>query len=107
MSTKHFTANVISATKVVPSGPFQNSAASGVWDLSEQYDLRRGGNWPETGVSLQRALFGPRSSSPRKAVDQVDISTLGNATDFGDLSGTRESMAGFASTTRGVFAGGD
>ena len=27
MSTKHFTANVISATKVVPDGNFGNSAA--------------------------------------------------------------------------------
>ena len=60
MTTRDFTANVISASKVVPDGNFETSAASGVWDLSEQYDLRKGGNWPETG----------------------------NATDFGDLTQT-------------------
>ena len=51
MSTKHFTANVISATKVVPGGKFQDSAASGVWSLEEQLDLKRGDNWPITGNS--------------------------------------------------------
>ena len=46
MSTKHFTANVISATKIVPENNYVNSAASGVWSISEAYDLTRGGNWP-------------------------------------------------------------
>jgi len=107
MATRDFTANVISASKVEPSGPYQNSTASGVWDLSEQFDLRKGGNWPETGVSLQRALFGPRNSSPRTAVDQVDISTLGNGTDFGGVT-THDNGGGvgFGSDTRCIFTGG-
>lgn len=39
MSVKDFTANVISATPIVPDGNFTDNAASGVWDLSEQFDL--------------------------------------------------------------------
>ena len=46
MSTKDFTANVISATKVVPDGNFKNSKASGIWDINEALDLIKGGNWP-------------------------------------------------------------
>ena len=46
MSTKHFTANVISATKVVPDGNFKDSKASGIWDINEALDLIKGGNWP-------------------------------------------------------------
>jgi len=46
MSTKDFTANVISATKVVPDGNFKDSKASGVWDINEALDLIKGGNWP-------------------------------------------------------------
>jgi hypothetical protein len=95
MSTRDFTANVISATKVVPSGPYQNSTASGVWDLSEQFDFRKGGNWPETGNALQRALFGPRT-----------LATGANFADFGDLTDGRVNPAGFANNTRGVVAGG-
>ena len=46
MSTKDFTANVISATKVVPDGNFKNSKASGIWDINEALDFIKGGNWP-------------------------------------------------------------
>ena len=49
MSTKHFTANVISASKVVPDGNYSTSAASGVWTLDEQLDLVKGDNWPNAG----------------------------------------------------------
>ena len=61
MTTRDFTANVISASKVVPNGAFQNSAASGVWDINEALDLIKGGNWPTTGnvnpASFVDALF--------------------------------------------------
>ena len=46
MTTRDFTANVISATKVVPDGNFKTSKASGVWDINEALDLIKGGNWP-------------------------------------------------------------
>ncbi len=102
MSTKHFTANVISATKVVPDGSFQNSVASGVWDLSEQYDLRRGGNWPETGNALSRAIFFDGLTS----LQYVEIATTGNTLDFGD-GPAKSNSGGTGSNTRGVFNGSD
>ena len=46
MSIRDYTANVISASKVVPDGNFKNSKASGVWDINEALDLIKGGNWP-------------------------------------------------------------
>ena len=46
MTTKDFTANVISASKVVPDGNFKTSKASGVWDINEVLDLVKGDNWP-------------------------------------------------------------
>ncbi len=46
MTTKDFTANVISASKVAPDGNFKTSKASGVWDINEALDLIKGGNWP-------------------------------------------------------------
>ena len=49
MTLRDYTANVISASKVVPDGAFQDSAASGVWDINEALDLIKGGNWPTTG----------------------------------------------------------
>ena len=40
-------------------------------------------------------------------IDQLTISTTGNATDFGDLTVARGYGAGLSSSTRGVFAGGN
>jgi len=61
MSTKDFTANVISATKVVPDGNFKDSKASGIWDINEALDLIKGGNWPNAAnidpASFVDALF--------------------------------------------------
>ena len=56
MSTKDFTANVISATKVVPDGNFKDSKASGIWDINEALDLIKGGNWPNA-ANLNPASF--------------------------------------------------
>ena len=56
MPTRDFTANVISASKVTPSGSFQDSAASGVWDINAALDLIKGGNWPVPG-NLNPAAF--------------------------------------------------
>jgi len=40
-------------------------------------------------------------------IDYITISTLGNATDFGDFSSTRQEGGGFGSPTRGFHFGGD
>ena len=56
MSTRDFTANVISATKVVPDGNFKDSKASGVWDINEALDLIKGGNWPNA-ANINPAAF--------------------------------------------------
>ena len=50
MSYKQMTGNIISATKVEPVGTSEAGAASGVWNLDDQYDYKRGANWPEAGV---------------------------------------------------------
>lgn len=56
MSIRDFTANVISASKVVPDGNFKDSKASGVWDINEALDLIKGGNWPNA-ANINPASF--------------------------------------------------
>ena len=48
MSYKQMIGNIITATKVEPSGNSANSTASGVWSLQEQYNYIRGNNWPKS-----------------------------------------------------------
>jgi|TARA_B100000085_G_scaffold41466_1_gene34594 hypothetical protein len=40
-------------------------------------------------------------------INYIDITTTGNAQDFGDLTGTRESLGALSNQTRGVFCGGN
>jgi hypothetical protein len=52
-----------------------------------------------------RGLFGGGYASGfRNEIDYVDITSAGNATDFGDLTSGRNGVAVTASTTRSVFA---
>jgi len=83
MTTKDFTANVISASKVVPDGNFKDSKASGVWDINEALDLIKGGNWPNVAnlnpASFVDALFQTTvwagSGSARSITNNIDLST--------------------------------
>jgi len=83
MTTKDYTANVISATKVVPDGNFKNSKASGVWDINEALDLIKGGNWPNAAninpAAFVDGLFSSDvwdgSGSARSITNDIDLST--------------------------------
>ena len=53
-----------------------------------------------------RGVFGGGSPSYTNTIDYIEIQTLGNATDFGDLTLGRNEVRSCSSTTRGVWAGG-
>ena len=54
-----------------------------------------------------RGVYGPGEAPAGDTMEYITISTLGNATDFGNLTQDRRSGgAGGASRTRGLFAGG-
>ena len=86
MTTKDYTANVISATKVVPDGNFKDSKASGVWDINEALDLIKGGNWPNAAninpAAFVDALFSidlwtSDGSSAQTITNNIDLSGKG------------------------------
>ena len=59
-----------------------------------------------------RGVFGGGFTGPSPAnaetdvIQYINISSAGNAVDFGDLSATRRFVASLSSSTRGVFGGG-
>jgi hypothetical protein len=55
--------NLIRKTPVIPAGPFQNSAASGVWSLAEASYWTKQGLWPTQGVLPNVLLNGASISS--------------------------------------------
>ena len=85
MTTRDFTANVISASKVVPDGNFKDSKASGVWDINEALDLIKGGNWPNAAnfnpASFVDGLFQTHlydgNGGTQSIVNNIDLSGSG------------------------------
>jgi len=59
--------------------------------------------------AFQRAVFGAGATTSGRSnvLDYVSIGTLGNASDFGDLTLARTQAAACSSSTRGVWAGGN
>ena len=57
---------------------------------------------------MSRGIFGGGSSGTNEEIDYIDITSAGNATDFGDLSTPNDYLASCSNGTneRGIFAGG-
>ena len=85
MTLRDYTANVISASKVVPDGNFKDSKASGVWDINEALDLIKGGNWPNAAnfnpAAFVDALFSvdvyTGTGSSQQITNSLDLSGKG------------------------------
>lgn len=78
----------------------------GVWSLSTVFQAIGDNNWvPPTPIGL----FGGSLGSTTATIEQIVLTSAGNATDFGDLTVARGfcSNGGAASVTRGIFAGGN
>ena len=110
MTSKRYLGNIITDTPTAPAGPYENDAASGVWSLAEAETYTAAGLWPIAGNTVPIGLFagGQTGSTPTvvNTIDQVTISTLGNATDFGDLTEAKAVGGGGGSSTRGLIGGG-
>jgi len=102
VSIKDFTANVISASKIVPDNNYITSAASGVWSLSEAFDLTKGGNWPNAANLAPVYALHWRSS----VVERINIVSTGNATSFGSFYANRTGGAAFGNSTRAYYGNG-
>ena len=79
---------------------------NGVWSLTTQYQYAadwQGDNVPPLSGDI--ALFGGGSDSAHP-IDYIQITTLGDAADFGDFSVNNRFVASCSSSTRGIFAGG-
>ena len=83
-------------------------------ELYYNYDFKTieffdGNGWRQVDNTTRsgRAVFGGGTTpSVVNTIEYVQISTFGNALDFGDLVGTMESSGGCSSSTRGLFSGG-
>ena len=100
----------------VPCGEIndrQNNAIEGSVRFNDDLntlEFFNGNEWKQfnynQGQSGRAVFAGGVTPSLSNKIEYVQISTLGNALNFGDLVGTAESPGGCSSSTRGLFSGG-
>ncbi len=95
-------------TQVTPSSSYQDTSANGVWNLNEQLMFNNQSKWPTAGNASPEALFMGRYGSGNGSVtiDYINITSGGDATDFGDISTHANSAAACSSTTKAFLCGG-
>ena len=77
--------------------------ARGIWNMTEVYDAVMIGRWPNAAGG--RAIYvGGATPSASDVIDFITMSSAGNATDFGNLTGNKNTMPGVCSNfTRGLI----
>lgn len=101
-----------------PSSPFPGqmfysdgtfrAAGVWVWDGADWVIIGAGSPPPPPpGAGKAVILGGAVSTTSQNTIQTVTISTLGNATLFGNLADPRRYIGATASTTRSIFLGGD
>ena len=101
MSIKDWPGGLITKDQVVPAGPLEDGAASGVWTLDQAANYTKQGIWPTQGQILERALIQQEGSS--YAVSSLNLKSTGNAATFGNLTNSASSSSAVGSATRAVF----
>ena len=87
----------------------QGTVLAGVTTVSSTGSMRIPSGPTEHRGGRGRGFFGSGSTpSNTRNLDMIEIATTGNGTDWGDdsVDGRKENCASFASSTRGVWAGG-
>jgi hypothetical protein len=90
----------------IPAGALRFNSDSGKLEYYNGEDW-----WQIDNFSVDNATGGARGlwaggTNPTNIIDYVNISSTGNAQDFGDLSVSKSGLSACSSSTRGVFGGG-
>jgi hypothetical protein len=96
---------------VIPADNYGDTSAPGVWTLAEAELLNKSNRWPTAGntyVTQQIGLFfgGQAGAGEQNYIDQRNLASTGNATDFGDMSAGKQQTAALGNNTRAVVGGG-
>ena len=114
-----YTANFTPPERIAEIGVGFKTGALRYNTDSNKVELYDGSQWAEVqssrpdlnggarGVFGGSYSYGPSSRPTSNVIDYINISSTGNAIDFGDLTSPRGTAQGCSSSTRGVWMGGD
>ena len=72
MAIKDWPGGVVSDEPVVPAGPFEDGAASGVWHISQVADYVEQGIWPIAG-NAPRGVFAGGNTTSGSSADRKSV----------------------------------
>jgi len=83
--SQQYPGGLITKTPVVPSGPYENSTASGVWTMDQAAQYVKAGNWPTSGninpdlfiENLFSTFLYTGNGSTQTITNGIDLSTKG------------------------------
>ena len=104
--SREWPGGLIRSTPITPTGPFQDGTAPGVWTLDQMTYWLKQGLWPIAGNQAIGVFAGGLTTVYQNVIQYVNIGTLGNSIDFGDLTINLGELAACSSSIRSVFAGG-
>jgi len=106
--TERYLGSIITASPTEPSEGLENSLASGVWHIHDPLIFGQAGDWPTAGRFAPMALFfgGEANSGMVNTIDKINISSDGNASDFGDLLAAGQNISGCCNGSRAIMMAG-
>ena len=102
---KRYLGNIITDTPTPPADNFEDTSAPGVWSIAEALTYTKAGLWPTPGNAAQIGLLmGGTNNDPvvTDTIQKIIVNTAGNATDYGDLTQTRNRLSALSNSTRAV-----
>ena len=102
--TKRYLGNIITQNPTAPAGPFEDSAAPGVWSLAEAFAYQKAGLWPTKG-NIAEYVYGYGNASAARG--RTLLSSLGDQVEYGTFGDASENFdgGGCSSDTRGIAGG--
>ncbi len=99
--------SLITYNNVTNNVAFGSFSSTTSWNYYETGSLDTSGGGSSPSYFGDKALFAGSSNKNPGQIDTLDITTTGNATNFGSLGRYAYAMAAMSNGTRAVFAGGD
>ena len=85
----------------------RRNQATGLWKINDiTKNIKEDGTYPQLNLGDRMLMAGGNVSSAVNTIEFFEISTAGNATDFGDLPTATQELAAASSATRFISGGG-
>ena len=107
----NYPGGIITKQETIPTINRGGQGASGVWSIQEALMYHKSGLFPTTAATFTANLAlskgGYNGSASVNVIEQIDLTSDGNGSDFGDLTQVNLGLGAYGNTIRSLSAGGE